>query len=446
MRKEDVKKGSIYELDGVVPLKEALPLGIQHVLAMFLGNISPLLIIAGMLGLSPDLKSALIQNAMFIAGAVTLVQLYPVWKVGAKLPIVMGTSSGFIGTAKAMGALYGYGALMGASLIGGLFEMVLGFFIKPLRKLFPPVVTSLVIISIGLSLLPVGINYFGGGSGAADFGDPKHLLVGTFVILVIIIAKQIKGFVNNASILIGIIAGYILAIVLGMVDFTQVQTASWIALPTFMPVKMEFNLEVIIAMGIMFIATTVETVGDVSGITNGGLDREATSEELQGGVLADGLGSVVASLFGVLPNTSFSQNVGLVSVTKVVNRFTIMTGAIFLILCGFCPKLSALFAVMPQSVLGGAAVMMFSSIVVSGIQLITKWPVTPRNVTIVSVALGLGYGIGSNSAVLAQLPSSISLIFGGSGIVPCSLAAIILNIVLPKESKPVREMWELEDK
>ena len=166
MRKEDVKKGSIYELDGVVPLKEALPLGIQHVLAMFLGNISPLLIIAGMLGLSPDLKSALIQNAMFIAGAVTLVQLYPVWKVGAKLPIVMGTSSGFIGTAKAMGALYGYGALMGASLIGGLFEMVLGFFIKPLRKLFPPVVTSLVIISIGLSLLPVGINYFGGGSGA----------------------------------------------------------------------------------------------------------------------------------------------------------------------------------------------------------------------------------------------------------------------------------------
>ena len=435
MRKEDVKKGSIYELDGVVPLKEALPLGIQHVLAMFLGNISPLLIIAGMLGLSPDLKSALIQNAMFIAGAVTLVQLYPVWKVGAKLPIVMGTSSGFIGTAKAMGALYGYGALMGASLIGGLFEMVLGFFIKPLRKLFPPVVTSLVIISIGLSLLPVGINYFGGGSGAVDFGDPKHLLVGTFVILVIIIAKQIKGFVNNASILIGIIAGYILAIVLGMVDFTQVQTASWIALPTFMPVKMEFNLEVIIAMGIMFIATTVETVGDVSGITNGGLDREATSEELQGGVLADGLGSVVASLFGVLPNTSFSQNVGLVSVTKVVNRFTIMTGAIFLILCGFCPKLSALFAVMPQSVLGGAAVMMFSSIVISGIQLITKEPMTMRNITIVSVALGLGYGIGSSSGILAHLPQGIQLIFGGSGIVPAAIVAIIFNIILPKDAE-----------
>ena len=422
MRKEDVKKGSIYELDGVVPLKEALPLGIQHVLAMFLGNISPLLIIAGMLGLSPDLKSALIQNAMFIAGAVTLVQLYPVWKVGAKLPIVMGTSSGFIGTAKAMGALYGYGALMGASLIGGLFEMVLGFFIKPLRKLFPPVVTSLVIISIGLSLLPVGINYFGGGSGAADFGDPKHLLVGTFVILVIIIAKQIKGFVNNASILIGIIAGYILAIVLGMVDFTQVQTASWIALPTFMPVKMEFNLEVIIAMGIMFIATTVETVGDVSGITNGGLDREATSEELQGGVLADGLGSVVASLFGVLPNTSFSQN---------VNRFTIMTGAIFLILCGFCPKLSALFAVMPQSVLGGAAVIMFASILVSGIQSLMRVEFNERNTLIIALAIGLGIGIGQVPTVLAQLPSWVGNIFAQNGIIMTFVIATVLNLILP---------------
>ena len=410
MRKEDVKKGSIYELDGVVPLKEALPLGIQHVLAMFLGNISPLLIIAGMLGLSPDLKSALIQNAMFIAGAVTLVQLYPVWKVGAKLPIVMGTSSGFIGTAKAMGALYGYGALMGASLIGGLFEMVLGFFIKPLRKLFPPVVTSLVIISIGLSL---------------------HLLVGTFVILVIIIAKQIKGFVNNASILIGIIAGYILAIVLGMVDFTQVQTASWIALPTFMPVKMEFNLEVIIAMGIMFIATTVETVGDVSGITNGGLDREATSEELQGGVLADGLGSVVASLFGVLPNTSFSQNVGLVSVTKVVNRFTIMTGAIFLILCGFCPKLSALFAVMPQSVLGGAAVIMFASILVSGIQSLMRVEFNERNTLIIALAIGLGIGIGQVPTVLAQLPSWVGNIFAQNGIIMTFVIATVLNLILP---------------
>ena len=335
MRKEDVKKGSIYELDGVVPLKEALPLGIQHVLAMFLGNISPLLIIAGMLGLSPDLKSALIQNAMFIAGAVTLVQLYPVWKIGAKLPIVMGTSSGFIGTAKAMGALYGYGALMGASLIGGLFEMVLGFFIKPLRKLFPPVVTSLVIISIGLSLLPVGINYFGGGSGAADFGDPKHLLVGTFVILVIIIAKQIKGFVNNASILIGIIAGYILAIVLGMVDFTQVQTASWIALPTFMPVKMEFNLEVIIAMGIMFIATTVETVGVC---TKAGMMRpDGKIHGLNKAFMADAIATVAGACFGTSTTTTYVESASGVAQGGRTGLTAFTTAVCFFIALFFAP-------------------------------------------------------------------------------------------------------------
>ena len=416
-------------------LKKALPLGIQHILAMFLGNISPLLIICGMLDMATGLKTNLIQNAMFVAAVVTLVQLYPVWKVGAKLPIVMGTSSGFIGTAKAMGALYGYGALMGACFIGGIFEMVLGYFIKPLKKLFPPVVTSLVIISIGLSLLPVGINYYGGGSGAADFGSWQHLTVGTFVIIVILIAKQFKGFINNASILIGIVAGYILAICLGMVDFSAVSNASWFALPKFMPVAFEFNWEVIIAMGIMFIATTVETVGDISGITNGGLNREATVDELRGGVMADGLGSIFAAFFGVLPNTSFSQNVGLVTVTKVVNRFTIMTGAIFLLLCGFCPKLSAIFSVMPQSVLGGAAVIMFSMILVSGIQSLTREALDERNGLIVALAIGLGVGIGNVPAVLDQLPAWVGNIFAQNGIIMTFVIATVLNLILPKSKE-----------
>ena len=385
--------------------------------------------------MATGLKTNLIQNAMFVAAVVTLVQLYPVWKVGAKLPIVMGTSSGFIGTAKAMGALYGYGALMGACFIGGIFEMVLGYFIKPLKKLFPPVVTSLVIISIGLSLLPVGINYFGGGSGAADFGSWQHLTVGTFVIIVILIAKQFKGFINNASILIGIVAGYILAICLGMVDFSAVSNASWFALPKFMPVAFEFNWEVIIAMGIMFIATTVETVGDISGITNGGLNREATVDELRGGVMADGLGSIFAAFFGVLPNTSFSQNVGLVTVTKVVNRFTIMTGAIFLLLCGFCPKLSAIFSVMPQSVLGGAAVIMFSMILVSGIQSLTREALDERNGLIVALAIGLGVGIGNVPAVLDQLPAWVGNIFAQNGIIMTFVIATVLNLILPKSKE-----------
>lgn len=429
------KKGSIYELDGRVELKRAVPLGIQHVLAMFLGNISPLIIVCGLLNIDSSLRSMLIQNSMFVAGVITLVQLYPIGPIGAKLPIVMGTSSGFIGTAQAIGAQYGYGSIIGATLVGGIIELVLGFFIKPLKKLFPPIVTSLVIISIGLSLLPVGIKYFGGGAGAKDFGSLNHLLVGTTVIIVILILKQFKGFLNDSSILIGIIVGYILAICLNMVDFTQVRESAWFSLPHPMVVPFEFNMEAIIAMGIMFIATTVETVGDISGITNGGLDRGATDRELSGGVMADGVGSLVAAVFGILPNTSFSQNVGLVTVTKIVNRFVIMTGALFLILCGFCPKLSALFSVMPQSVLGGAAVIMFSMILVSGIQSLSRENLDARNSLIVALAIGIGVGIGNVPEVLSQCPAWVSNIFAENGIIMTFVVATVLNLILPKNNE-----------
>ena len=420
-------------------LKRAIPLGIQHVLAMFLGNISPLIIVCGLLNIDSNLRSMLIQNAMFIAGLITLVQLYPIGPVGAKLPIVMGTSSGFIGTAQAIGLQYGYGAIIGAGLVGGIMEAILGFFIKPLKKLFPPIVTSLVIISIGLSLLPVGIKYFGGGAGAKDFGSLNHLLVGTTVIIVILVLKQFKGFLNDSSILIGIIVGYILAICLGMVDFTQVKESAWFSLPHPMVVPFEFNIQAIIAMGIMFIATTVETIGDISGITNGGLDREPTNRELSGGVMADGIGSIVASIFGVLPNTSFSQNVGLVTVTKIVNRFVIMTGAIFLILCGFCPKLSAIFSVMPQSVLGGAAVIMFSMILVSGLQSLSRETLDGRNGLIVALAIGIGVGIGNVPEVLAQCPEWVSNIFAQNGIIMTFVVATVLNLILPRNNEEAKK-------
>ena len=434
---------NIYKLDGRVPIVEAVPLGIQHILAMFLGNISPLLIVCGLIDMDSATKTVLIQNSMFVAGLITLIQLYPVWKIGAKLPIVMGTSSGFIGTAKAIAVANGYGAIMGASIIGAVFEMILGFFIKPLKKLFPPVVTSLVIVSIGLSLLPVGINYFGGnsaGPGSEGFGDPKNLLVGTIVILVIIILKQFtKSFLSVASILIAIVVGYIVSICLGMVDFTAVSEAAWISLPK--PIVMiegigfEFVPSAIVGMLIMYVATTVETVGDISGITNGGLDREPTDDELSGGVIADGFGSFFAALFGVLPNTSFSQNVGLVATTKVVNRFVIATGAIFLLLMGFFPKLSALFTVMPQSVLGGAAVIMFAMILVSGLQSLTREKITERNGLIIALSIGLGVGIGNVPAVLDQLPSWAGQIFAQNGIIMTFVIATVLNLILPNKDE-----------
>lgn len=455
-------ENSAYEFEAKMPLRHAVPLGLQHVFAMFVGNLTPLLIITSACGLAggefADLQVSLLQNAMFVAGIVTLVQLYGLGPVGGKVPIIMGTSSGFLGVFNSVAATMGggvtaYGAMMGASILGGLFESVLGVFLKPLRKLFPPVVTGTVVLSIGLSLISVGVNSFGGGNAAKDFGSVENLLLAVFVLVVILLFKHwTGGFLSSSSILVGIIAGYLAAIVMGFVlpttgvtadgvEFTKawvlnwnkVAEAKWFALPQLMPVKPVFDMRAIAPVMIMFIVTAVETVGDISGVIMGGMDREATDTELSGGVICDGIGSSFAALFGVLPNTSFSQNVGLVSMTKVVNRFALATGGIFLILCGLVPKLGALVSIMPQSVLGGAAVMMFSSIVVSGIQLITREPLTPRSLSIVSVALGLGYGIGANNGILAHAPQMLSLVFGGSGIVPAALVAILLNLAIPKD-------------
>ncbi|MCI7674949.1 MAG: purine permease [Phascolarctobacterium sp.] len=452
-----------YSFEGDMPLGQAIPLGLQHVLAMFVGNLTPLLIIGGACGIMGgtefvNLQISLLQNAMIIAGIVTLVQLYSIGPCGGKVPIIMGTSSGFIGVFSSVVATMGsgvvaYGAIMGASIIGGFFEGILGFFLKPLRRFFPSVVTGTVVLSIGLSLIAVGINSFGGGFKTKDFGSMENLGLGLFVLIVILFFKHgTKGFFSSSSILFGIIAGYIAAFIMGLVlpttgvtakgvtftkswvlNWDKVASAGWFAIPDFMPVDIIFDMRAIIPVCIMFIVTAVETVGDISGVMEGGMEREATDKELAGGVICDGLGSSFAALFGVLPNTSFSQNVGLVAMTKVVNRFALATGAVFLILCGLIPKLGALVSIMPQSVLGGAAVMMFSSIVVSGIQLITKEKLTPRNLTIVAVALGVGYGMGANPGILTHAPSAIKLIFGGSGIVPAALVAIILNIVLPQD-------------
>ena len=477
------KNSTPYDFEGRIPLSQAIPLGLQHVMAMFIGNLTPLIIVMGLCGLTADagfgdLRTALLQNAMVMAGIETLVQLFSIGPVGGKVPIVMGTSSGFLGVlnntvAACGGGILAYGAIMGACIVGGIFEGVLGMFLKPLRKFFPAIVTGSVVIAIGLSLLGVGINYFCGGSGKADYGSLQNLFLGFVVLIVIILLKHFApqdSVLSSAAILFGILAGYAVAVVMTLVlptvginadgaeytyswvvNFEQIKNAAWIAVPSFIgfgalsDMHVVFQANAIIPIGIMFIVTAIETVGDISACIEGGMAREATDTELSGGVICDGLGSSFAALFGVLPNTSFSQNVGLVSMTKVVNRFAISMGAIFLILCGFCPKIGAIMSVMPQSVLGGAAVMMFASILISGIQLITKEPIGSREITIISVAIGLGYGLGATNGATSQLPYYIQLVFGGSGIVPCSLAAILLNIVLPKNSKPVRKMWDIED-
>ena len=394
---------------------------------------------------------------MLVAGLVTLVQLYAIGPIGGKVPIIMGTSSGFLGVMKGVAASMGggviaYGAILGASIIGGLFETVLGFFIKPLRKLFPPVVTGTVVLAIGLSLISVGVNSFAGGSGAKDFGSLENLAVGAAVLIVIVALKHFtKGITSTSSILFGIIFGYIFCAVLGLLlphtavnaegveytkawvlNWSKIADAAWFSIPALLPVKPVFDMAAIIPVCIMFIVTAVETVGDTSGCIEGGMGREATDTELSGAVTCDGLGSSFAALFGVLPNTSFSQNVGLVAMTKVVNRFALAVGALFLVLCGLSPKLAAVVSIMPQSVLGGAAVMMFSSIAISGIQLITKHGITNRVITIVSVSLGVGYGLGVTSGAITGQGTGLNLGFGGGGIVPAARRAIGLDGLIPQ--------------
>ena len=478
MKKTSKVDSNVYKLDGRVPLRQAIPLGMQHVLAMFVGNLSPMLVLFGICGITADaglgaLRVSLLQNAMFIAGVVTVLQLYPLGPVGARLPIVMGTSSGFIGINKAIAVsmmagvaagaittsaeagIYAYGAVMGASLVGGIFEGALGFCLKPLRRFFPSVVTGTVVMAIGFSLIDVGIGFFGGGRSSSDYGSPANICLALFTLIVIIVCKHGRSkFASASSILVGILAGYVASFVMSLfmptvflsegvtktcswvTRWNEVKDASWFALPDIMPVALQFNIRAILPMLLMFIVTAVETIGDTSGITESGLGREATDKELSGAVICDGLGSTLAALFGVMPNTSFSQNVGMVGITKVVNRFCIFTGAVFLMLTGLFPKLGAVLSAMPQPVLGGAAVFMFASILVSGMSLITKEPLSSRNITIVSVSLGLGFGIGNSPAILSSMPQWVFYIFGESGIVPAALISVILNIVLPagKES------------
>ena len=452
----DVSTENIYRLNGRVPLKKAIPFGLQHVLAMFVSNLAPVLIVCSaalVRETGEHLTSAeitqLLQCAMFVAGIGTCMQLYPVWKIGSGLPIVMGVSFTFLGSLLVIctNPELGYEGMVGAVILGGIFEGLVGLSARYWKRFLTPVVSACVVIAIGLSLLSVGMDSWGGGSGVADFGAWYHLVVGAFTLIVCLIARYLlKGVYKNLNVLVGLILGYLLAIIFTvadiapMVDFSgitkTVQEVGVFSLPKLVFLtshKPIFDLGAFLTIAIVFLVSAAETTGATSAVCTGALDREIKMEELQGSLAVDGFSSALSGCFGCLPLTSFSQNVGLVSMTKVVNRFALSTGAVFLILCGLIPKLGAIVSIMPQAVLGGAAVMMFSSIVISGIQLITKEPLTGRNLSIVSVALGVGYGIGSNSAILANAPQMISLIFGGSGIVPAAVVAIVLNILLPKD-------------
>lgn len=433
VKKSAADINNIYKLDGRVPVGKAVPFGLQHILAMFVANIAPIIIVAAACGLSDKNVAMLIQSAMLIAGIGTLIQLFPVWRIGSGLPIVMGISFTFVSVLCFIGVNYGYGAIMGAVLVGGIVEGILGLFAKYWIKLITPIVAASVVTAIGFSLLAVGSSSFGGGSGNEHFGSAENWILGTVTLVSCIVFNILaKSYFKQLSVLFGLVVGYILALCMGMVDFSALSDTSVIALPHFMPFKMEFNINAIISVVLIFLVSATETIGDTSALASSGLNREASAKETSGSIACDGFVSSVSSLFGCLPITSFSQNVGLVAMTKVVNRFTIATGAVIMILAGIFPVIGALLATLPDAVLGGCTIMMFGTIVVSGLQMISKCGYTQRNITIAALSLSVGIGFTQVPELFSIFPQMIQNVFAENCVAVVFLVAVILNLILPK--------------
>ncbi len=430
--KSDIK--NIYQINGKVPVLKAIPFGLQHVLAMFVANIAPILIVAGTSGLTTEQSAMLIQNAMIIAGIGTLIQLFPVWRIGSGLPVVMGISFTFVSVFCFVGANYGYSAIMGAVLIGGIVEGILGLFAKYWMKIITPVVSASVVTAIGFSLLSVGAASFGGGSGSENFGSVQNWILGSITLLACILFNIfVKSFWKQLSVLFGLVVGYIVAACMGMVDFSSLAGTSIVALPSIMPFSMEFHPGAIISAIMIFLVSATETIGDTTALAAAGLNREPSQKEISGSLACDGFISALSSVFGCLPITSFSQNVGLVAMTKVVNRFAIATGAIIMILAGIFPIFGALLATLPDAVLGGCTLMMFGTIVVSGIQMIGKCGYSQRNITIVALSLSVGIGFTQVPEIFAIFPQLVQNVFAENCVAVVFLVSIILNLVLPKE-------------
>ena len=429
-----MKNSTPYELDGRIPVLQAVPFGLQHVLAMFVSNITPIIILANVAGLQPAISAILIQNCMVIAGIGTLIQLYPIWRIGSRLPLVMGISFTFLSLNIFIATTQGMGVLIGAVIIGGIVEGVLGLFAKYWVRLVPHLVAATVVTAIGFSLLPIGANSFAGGVGAADFGSLQNWIVGSFTLLVCLGFQVFaKGFLRSLSVLFGLIAGYILAVCMGMVSYEGIEHESLIALPKFMPFKPEFETGAILSMIAIFMVSATETIGDTSALCNSALKRNPHKEEMGASISCDGFVSSIAGLFGCTPITSFSQNVGLAAMSGVVNRFAIATGACIMILGGIFPAVGMVLTTIPQAVLGGCSIMMFGSIMFAGFGMMSRCGFSNRNMIIVSLSLSIGLGFTQASGMFTIFPQIFRTIFAENCVAVVFLLAVVLNLVLPHE-------------
>lgn len=430
----DIK--NLYQLDGRVPIGEAIPFGLQHVLAMFVSNITPIIILANVVGLAPGVSASLIQNCMVIAGIGTLIQLYPIWRIGSRLPIVMGISFTFLSLSIGIATTQGMGVLMGAVIVGGLVEGVLGLFAVYWIKLVPHIVAATVVTAIGFSLLPIGANSFAGGQGAAAFGSMDNWIVGSVTLVSCLVCQVFaKGFLRSLSVLVGLIIGYILAACMGMVNFYGITQQSVVSLPQFMPFKPEFKLGAILSIICVYLVSATETIGDTSALCNSALKRNPHKVEMGASISCDGFVSSVAGLFGCTPITSFSQNVGLAAMSGVVNRFTIAMGACIMILGGIFPAVGYALTTIPQAVLGGCTLLMFGSILFAGFGMMARSGFSQRNMIISSLSLSVGLGFTQASDMFNLFPELVRTVFAENCVAVVFLLAVILNIFLPKEKE-----------
>ena len=440
---------NIYKLDGRVPIGKAIPFGLQHVLAMFVSNLAPITIIAGAAqpALTQQEIAMLLQNAMFAAGIATFIQLYPVWKIGAKLPIVMGVSFTFVTILSTIAANFGYPTVIGAVIVGGCFEGVLGLLAKYWKRIITPIVAATVVTAIGFSLFTVGARSFGGGY-SDDFGSKENLIIATVTLLTCIgWSIFVKGYMKQLSVLAGLIVGYILSIFMGKVDLSLIFSDGFVSLPRLFPFTPQFNIGAILSVCIIFLVSAAETIGDTTAMVASGLNREITEKEISGSLACDGFGSSISGLFGCAPVTSFSQNVGLIAMTKVVNRFTIATGAVAMLLAGLLPPVGHFFASLPQCVLGGCTIMMFGSIVVSGMQMIASCGFTQRNIVIASLSLAVGIGFTSSteSSIWHIFPSIVQTVFGENVVAVVFVVALILSAILPQNMEVAKLTESVEE-
>lgn len=430
---------SVFDLNGIPKFTQALPLALQHVVAMIVGCVTPAIIVAGVAGLSAPDKVILIQSALVVSALSTLLQLFPIGKpgilrLGSALPVIMGISFAYVPSMQAIAENFDISAILGAQIVGGIIAIIVGFNVKRIRRFFPPLITGTVVFTIGLSLYPTAINYMAGGVGSPTYGQWQNWFVAMITLIVVTVLNHFsKGFLKLASILIGIIVGYIVSGFFGMLSFSSIAQASVFQLPQPFHFGITFEASSCIALGLLFAINSIQAIGDFSATTIGSMDREPEDSELQGGIVGYGVSNIIGAMLGGLPTATYSQNVGIVTTTKVVNRFVLGGTAVILLVAGIIPKFSAMLTTIPQCVLGGATVSVFASIAMTGMKLVTSEDMNYRNTSIVGLAAALGMGVSQASASLANFPAWVVTIFGKSPVVIATIVAVLLNIILPKD-------------